>query len=129
MHLLAGGGDVLQVTGKDLGITFDGYASNFSWGRLSLAAGRSLTLVDADSDGDGAVYIGHLDLSGGIDQIADITGNGMTLYYHLGNLQNAYLEGKTYLLAGGGTISPVPEPASLLCSLSAFALCPRRRRV
>ena len=50
-------------------------------------------------------------LAGPATAAVNITGNGLTLYYHLGNPDNAYLGGKTYELAGGGTISPVPEPA------------------
>ncbi len=119
---------MLQVNGRDLGISFDGYHDNFAWGVLSLAAGRSLTLADADSIPGGAVYIDHLDLEGGIGQIADITGNGMRLYYRLGNPDNSYLGGKTYELAGGGSISPVPEPAGILLSSIVAPLLIARRR-
>jgi fibronectin-binding autotransporter adhesin len=126
LHLISGGaGDVLQVNGKDLGISFQGYDDNFAWGTLSLAAGRSLRLADADAIPSGAVYVDHLDLQGGIEQIANITGNGMTLYYSLGNPNNAYLDGKSYELAGGGSITPVPEPGTAL-SLLALLLFARR---
>ena len=67
-------------------------------------------------------------LSGGLDQINNITGNGMTLYYHLGNPNNAYLQGKTYSLAGGGAIAPVPEPAALFLSMIAMPLLAMQRR-
>src|SRR5258706_3000549 len=66
LHLLAGGdGDVLQVNGRDLGVSFDGYDNNYAWGILSLAVGRSLTLADADAIPGGAIYVDHLDLEGG----------------------------------------------------------------
>src|SRR4029079_9024567 len=131
LHLLLGG-EKFQVNGRDLGVSYEGYENNFAWGTLSLAAGRSLTLLDADSSPGGAVYVGHLDLQGGIDQISAITGNGMTLYYSLGNPNNAYLAGKSYQLAGGGSITPVPEPAAVLLTVFiASLLCARagdRRR-
>jgi len=129
LHLLAGTGDVLAVNAKDVGISFDGYDNNFAWGMLSLAAGRSLTLVDADATPGGAIYVDHLDLQGGLDQIGNITGNGMTLYYHLGNPNNAYLDGKTYQLAGGGNISPVPEPAGVLGTMIFASLVVARRQI
>jgi hypothetical protein len=52
----------------------------------------------------------------------------MSLYYHLGYPDNAYLGGKTYLLAGGGSISPVPEPAGLLAAVLTVSLLTRRQR-
>jgi len=85
-------------------------------------------IADADSIPGGAVYVDHLDLEGGIGQIADITGNGMRLYYRLGNPDNSYLGGKTYELAGGGSISPVPEPAGILLSSIVAPLLIARRR-
>jgi len=129
LHLITGAGDIFAVNGKDLGIDFVGYNDNFAWGTLSLAAGRSLTLTDADAAPGGAVYVDHLDLQGGIDQISDITGNGIKLYYSLANPNNAYLQGKSYQLAGGGSISPVPEPAGVLLGFIAtsFLFAQRNR--
>jgi len=86
------------------------------------------TLVDADAAPGGAVYVDSLDLQGGIDQIAAITGYGMTLYYDLGNPNNAYLGGKSYQLTGGGSISPVPEPASIFWTIGLATLAMRRAR-
>ena len=43
-------------------------------------------------------------------QISNIQGNGLNVYYDLGEAANAYLGGQSYALAGGGSISPVPEP-------------------
>jgi hypothetical protein len=128
LHLLAGSGDILAINGRDLGISFDGYANNFAWGTLSLAAGRSLTLIDADSTPGGAVYVDYLDLQGGLAQIAAITGNGLSVYYDLGNPDNAYLDGKSYSLAGGGSIAPVPEPVGILMGIIAAPLLARRKR-
>jgi len=68
-------------------------------------------------------------LSGGINQISNIVGDGMNLYYDLGNPANSYLGGQTYALSGGGSISPVPEPAAIALGLSlGFLLATRRRR-
>lgn len=129
LHLISGGiGDRFQVSGKDLGVTFAGYDDNFAWGKLSLAVGRALTLIDADALPGGAIYVDHLDLQGGLAQIETISSNGMNLYYHLGNPANAYLNGGTYLLAGGGTIAPVPEPGIAFAGVAAAALLLARRR-
>ena len=127
LHLLAGAADEFAVNGRDLGVSFDGYDNNFAWGTLSLAAGRSLTLLDADQTPGGAIYVNHLDLQGGIEQISAVTGNGMTLYYSLGDPRNAYLEGKSYALAGGGSITPVPEPAAIFLSMIGAPLVLMRR--
>jgi fibronectin-binding autotransporter adhesin len=128
LHLITGGvGDTLQLPGADLGPTFDGYIDNYAWGTLSLAAGRSLTLIDGDNTPGGALYADYLDLAGGLSQINLITSNGLTLYYDLGNPANSYLGGKTWQLAGGGAIAPVPEPAICL-NLLALALFARRTR-
>ena len=57
-----------------------------------------------------------------------ITSNGLTLYYDLGNPANSYLGGKTWQLAGGGAIAPVPEPAICLNLLVLAFLAQRTRR-
>ena len=67
-------------------------------------------------------------LSGGINQIAAIGGNGLNIYYDLGDPANAYLGGQTYTLTGGGSISPVPEPGVLLLGVMAMAGLFTRRR-
>src|SRR5205814_495453 len=52
---------LLSVLGNDLGIDYDGYDNNFSWGMLTLAAGDHLSL-----EGDGsALYTRELNLPGG----------------------------------------------------------------
>ena len=117
---------LLSVMGDDRGADFSGYENNFAWGTLTLGAGEQLTL---DGDAGSALYVRSLVLAGGIDQISNITGNGLNIYYHLGDPTNAYLNGQTYALAGGGQIAPVPEPASIIfgCLTALLALGRRRR--
>jgi hypothetical protein len=38
---------------------------------------------------------------------AGITGNGHTVYYDATQAANSWLEGKTYNLTGGGTLTPM----------------------
>jgi len=59
--------------------------------------------VTADS------YLTTLADAGGISgtTIANIQGNGHTVYYDAGNSANSGLGGKTYTLAGGGQLKPM----------------------
>ena len=89
-------------------------------------AGEQLSLDGAPNS---ALYVHSLVLSGGIDQISSISSNGSNIYYHLGDPANAYLNGQTYALAGGGQLAPVPEPSSIVFgSLTALLALGRRRR-
>lgn len=115
----------LTTVAADLGATAAGYANDFAFGTLSLATGEALVLNGIN--GGGAVYVGNLDLSGGISQIAFITGNGIDLYYDPSNLANAYLGDQSYPLAGGGTLAPVPEPVATVV-LTVLPLMLRRKR-
>jgi len=108
----SGGTHTLEYTGADLGPSYAGYADNYAWGRLSLAAGESLILEDGDALLGGALYVDVLELLGGLDQIASITGNGLSIFYDPTEGANGYLGGGTYALAGGGSIAPVPEPGT-----------------
>jgi len=105
----------------DLGTTtFAGYDNNFAWGKLVLGAGDQLQI-------DGlAAYIGILDLQGGLAQIPSITASG-NVYYDLRQSQNAWLNGQTYDLTGGGTLAPVPEPSCAAILLMAAGICLKRR--
>lgn len=69
--------------------------------RLTLDAGSTWD-VTADS------HLSGLTLSGGISgtTIANITGNGHTVYYDATDSANSALGGKTYSLNGGGTLQP-----------------------
>ena len=104
------------------GIDFSGYDNNFSWGILTLDPTDHLSL-----DGDGALYLRELRLTN-LDQLNHITGNGHNIYYHLGDPVNAYLNGQTYALAGGGQIAPVPEPATIVFAVLTTLLIAERRR-
>jgi hypothetical protein len=116
----------LVTTAADLGPTAAGYVNNFAFGTLSLSAGESLVL--GASSGGAAVYVGGLDLQGGLSQVSSITGNGINIYYDPVNPANAYLADKSYSLAAGGTLTPVPDPVIVL-PLAAFSLliCRPRR--
>lgn len=47
------------------------------------------------------------------NRITNIAGNGFNFFYDPTNAENAYLGARTYLLADGGRLTAVPEPASL----------------
>ncbi len=113
----------LEWSGADLGNTWGGYANNFALGTLRLGAGGVFNLLDGNSTPGGAFYVLHLQLDGGLAEIANIHGNGMNIYYDPLNAGNAYLNGGTYALVGGGFIEPVPEPGTwALLVMGGFAL-------
>lgn len=95
----------LSVFADDLGASYRGYEENFSWGILSLGGGESLVLDESSAPG-GVIYTGVLSLTGGLAQINSITGPG-TIYYDQYDDANDYLDGGTYSLSGGGTITPI----------------------
>jgi fibronectin-binding autotransporter adhesin len=128
IDLIGGGHHVLAWSGADLGADPAGYDQNFAIGTLLLAAGDSLALEDGDAIAGAAVYVQTLELAGGLSQIASITGNGVNIVYDPAQPGNAYLNGASYLLVGGGSISAVPEPASVVfAALGLFGLMRRRR--
>jgi autotransporter-associated beta strand protein len=126
---------ILQLIGSDAGATEGGYANNFAWGSLTIDAGNSLTLEDGLTSG-GAVAFYVQDLIGAIisnGSVTNITGDGYNIYYNSMDAAEAYLDGLTYNLAGGGELiaDPVREPASLLLLLSGLvggAVVRRRAR-
>ncbi len=121
LSFAGGGSHAYAAAGSDVGISFAGYEDNFAWGRLVLGAGDSLAL-----SGD-AVYVGVLELKGGLAQIGAVDGSG-NIYYDLREPANAYLGGKSYELAGGGMIAAVPEAGSVLMCLLAVGGAAMRRR-
>ena len=118
LSFVGGGAHTYAAAGKDLGIAYAGYEDNFAWGRLVVGAEDSLKVSGQ------AVYVGVLELPGGVDSIS---GSG-NVYYDLREPGNAYLGGKSYELAGGGMIVAVPEPASVGLMLLACGMMIRRRQ-
>lgn len=109
LHFTAGGSTTahrMSVTGQDFGADGDGYLNNFAWGVLGLGSGQSLELLDAYESGTAALYVNALTLSEGLAQLASIQSNGVTIYYNPDNPANAYLDGETYALPGGGVLTP-----------------------
>jgi hypothetical protein len=123
----------LYVTGAEDRATPAGYDNNFAWGALTLDSGQSLTLWDGNLVGGGGFYVGVLSLADGLGQMNSINLNGVNLYYNPSLPQNDYLGDRTYHLAGGGSIIPVPglpapEPSSLtFAALAGLGLLARRR--
>ena len=101
------GGHILRTPAADLGPTVEGYGDNFAWGRLTIAAGDPVSLQDGNATPGAALYVGILDLQGGVGQAASITGNGIDVYYDPQEPENAYLAGGTYPMTGGGEIRPI----------------------
>lgn len=116
LRFQSGGSHVLELPGADLGASPAGYASNYAWGTVELGSGQSLVLQDGNGTAGGAMYVSVFAMAGGTGQVSSITGNGLHVYYNALKGANAYLQGKTYALAGGGTL----EPAVASLDLSSF---------
>ncbi|GAB4442203.1 MAG: hypothetical protein OHK0026_08630 [Rhodocyclaceae bacterium] len=116
------------ITGADLGPTTAGYSHNFGWGDFQLD-GEVIYLVEGNAaNPGGALYVGTIQglviLDG--DTIGNLHGNRLNVYYD--PVSNAYLGGKTYALADGGTLAPVPEPATWAMLLAGLGLLAVKRR-
>lgn len=105
------GPHLFTFAGEDLGPSYFGYANNFAWGTLRLAAGQALTLSDGNGTAGAAFYATRVILEGGIAQVANIAGNGASIYYDPTDPANMPLfagaPGGLYPLSGGGVLSPV----------------------
>jgi hypothetical protein len=97
----------VALAGADLGPVFAGYTQNFAWKSMKVSAGQALVLSDGNATSGAAIYVDHLILEGGLSQISTFTGNGCRIYYNPYETANAYLNGATYALSGGGAILPV----------------------
>jgi len=98
-----------NLPGADLGAVAAGYTTNFAWKTFRLGAGESLVLQDGNASPGAALYTRSLILEGGLVQISAITGNGFNIYYDPAASGNAYLNGGSYTLGGGGSIKPVGQ--------------------
>lgn len=113
------------LAGRDVGADAAGYQANFAWARVEIAAGTGLILSAASAGQRGALYTGAFVLDGGLNQIAALH-SAANIYYDPAIDDNGYLGGATYALDGGGTLAPVPEPASwTLLSVGALVLLRR----
>ncbi len=107
----------IYLAGANKGASMSGYSNNFSWGDLSLAAGSSLDVTNTNG---AALYVGLLQLGGGIGQISSITSPD-NIYYNANLAGNAYLGDKNYPLIGGGQLmAAVPEPETYTMLLAGF---------
>lgn len=97
----------VALAGADLGPVFAGYTQNFAWKSMKVSVGQALVLSDGNATPGAAIYVDQLLLDGGLSQISSFTGNGCRIYYNPYETVNAYLNGATYALAGGGAIVPV----------------------
>ncbi|QSA95832.1 hypothetical protein [Methylococcus sp. EFPC2] len=104
------------LAGVDLGAVESGYTDNFAWGGLKLDTGAVLNLKDGNAVNGAALYVGALELGGGISQLANIN-SAFDIYYDVNNALNAYLGGSAYALTGGGQLTAVSTLA--LFALSA----------
>lgn len=107
-----------HITGSDQGAVLAGFADNFAWGTLHLAAGNSVELFDGNATAGGALYVEEVTgllLSGG--SVSNVSGaEGVNVYYLPELAANAYLDGQTYAFAGSGQLIPIgaePEPPAV----------------
>jgi hypothetical protein len=115
----------VYLASANRGAVAGGYTHNFAWGELSLVSGESVQFLASsnNSSGGAALYVGLLQLGGGLSQLSSID-SAYDIYYNASLAGNAYLDDKTYALDGAGSLIPiasaVPLPASVWLMLSAL---------
>jgi len=109
--LLSGTGttQTLELAGADLGALFSSYVDNFAWGSMTIYDGVSLSVGDGNAASGAALYVGLLDLQGGLTQLANISSD-YNIYYDPTASGNGYLNGQTYALNGNGFLIPAAVP-------------------
>jgi len=118
--------DNFEVAGQDIGPVLEGFDRNFTLGALELGGVDigNVRLVDSRDNqpgwiGDEALYVENLILGPG--SYLDL--NGLNLYYLQGVLNPAAI-----VELSGGSLTQIPEPATLsLLTLGCLAVLRRRR--
>lgn len=149
LRLAGSGTQQLALAGADLGASRSAYQNNFAWSELVLGSASQYVLTDGNSVSGGALYVGHLQLEGGLSQLASIN-SPFNVYYDPTVAGNAYLGGQTYAFGtGGGHLiavsapalpqamamgisggpTPVPEPSAVLLTVSGAMVLLWRRKV
>ena len=80
--------------------------------------------MDITNTNGAALYVGVMQLGGGIGQLSNIT-SADNIYYNATLAANSYLGGKNYALAVGGelmAVAAVPEPETYAMMLAGLGL-------
>ncbi|MBX3617832.1 PEP-CTERM sorting domain-containing protein [Nitrosomonas sp.] len=120
----------LYMAGADYGLSSLGFINNFAFRSLNLASGAELNILDGNAASGAALYVQLVNLADGLSQLNDIHSD-YNIYYNPTLAGNAYLNGNTYALDGGGVLAPaIPEPkfyVMLLAGLGLLCFAMRRR--
>ena len=98
------------ITGEDYGPVQAGYTDNFAWGTLHIANGNTVHLFDGNAAPGAALYVQSItgvDLDA--DNVTNIEGNSINIYYLSFLEDNAYLAETTYTLENGGFLIPITQ--------------------
>lgn len=149
LRLTGSGTQQLALAGSDLGASRSAYQNNFAWSELVLGSASQYVLTDGNGVSGGALYVGHIQLEGGLSQLASIN-SPFNIYYDPTVAGNAYLGGQTYAFGtGGGHLiavsapvlpqasvmsiaggpTAVPEPSAVLLTVSGAMVLLWRRKV